>query len=191
MRRLPALALAVLLAGCPPPRPPDLPPTQFWSLVKITTQDSSFAFKCLHAQESTTIRIRCFSPVEIPLFDIDIEGNAVSVQAASGAVEDRIPFDIRRIGADVWRVHAAMTDADLSEYDTLNDPDLPEDRIEVETDGEGLPLSKTFLAGNETTASVTFLDREAGHAGRILLESMDPAYSIEIVQGDVDGDGVF
>lgn len=191
MRRLPVLLLAVLLAGCPPPRPPDLPSTQYWSLVKITTQDSSFAFKCLHAQEAATIRIRCFSPVEMPLFDIDVEGNAVTVQAASEAVTDRIPFDIRRIGADVWRVHVAMTDADLSEYDALNDPDLPEDRIEIETDAQGLPLSKTFIAGDETTASVTFLDREAGHAGRILLESVDPVYAIEIVQGDVDGGGTF
>jgi hypothetical protein len=188
MRRLPVLVLTVLLAGCPPPRPPDLPATQFWSLVKITTQDSSFAFKCLHAQETATIRIRCFSPVEIPLFDIDVEGNAVTVQAASEAVTDRIPFDIRRIGADVWRVHAAMTDADLSGYDALNDPDLPEDRVEIEMDAQGLPLTKTFLAGEQITATVTFLDRDAGHAGRILLESVDPAYSIEIVQGTPTGE---
>jgi hypothetical protein len=188
MRRPAVLVLAALLAGCPPPRPPDLPQTQFWSLVKVTTASSSFAFKCLHAQESTTIRIRCFSPVEIPLFDIDIEGNAVSVQAASEAAASKIPFDIRRIGADVWRVHAALTDEDLADYDALNDPDLPENRIEVESDADGTPVTKTFSSGGETTATVSFHDREDGHAGRILFESIDPPYSLEIVQGEAAQD---
>ncbi len=188
MRRAALLLLVLALAGCPPPRPPDLPQAQFWSLVKVTAEGSSFAFKCLHAQEPSSIHIRCFTPVEIPLFDIDIEGNAVEVQAASEAVTARIPFDVRRIGTDVWRVHVALTDEDLASYDALNDPDLPEDRIEVAADGQGRPLEKTFLAGAETIASAAFLDYEDLHAGRILFESMAPAYSIEIVQGEVARD---
>ncbi|MBW2260924.1 MAG: hypothetical protein JRG91_03045 [Deltaproteobacteria bacterium] len=188
MRRLAALVLALALAGCPPRRPPDLPRTQFWSLVKVTTEGSSFAFKCLHAQEPQAIRIRCFTPVEIPLFDIDIEGNAVSVQAASEAVTARIPFDISRIGTDVWRVHVALTDGDLAGYDALNDPDLPEDHIEVVKDAEGRPLEKTFFAGEETAASASFLDYDGVHAGRILFESVDPAYALEIVQGEIAED---
>ena len=37
------------------------------------------------------------------------------------------------------------------EYDALNDPDLPGDHVEIEMDAQGLPLTKTFLAGEETT----------------------------------------
>ncbi len=188
MSRPAVLVLALALAGCPPPRPPDLPQGQFWSLVKVTAGDASFAFKCIHAQEASAIRIRCFTPVEVPLFDIDIQGHAVSVQAASEAVTAGIPFDIRRIGTDVWRVHAALTDEDLARYDDLNEPDLPEDRIEVEADGQGRPLEKTFLDGEVTVATASFLEYEGLHAGRILFESMDPAYTIEIVQGDVTQD---
>ena len=182
------MVLVLALAGCPPPRPPDVPPSGFWSLVKITTDDSSFAFKCIHEQGGSTIRIRCFTPVEVPLFDIDIQGNAVSVQAASGAVAERIPFDIRLVGADVWRVHVAMTDDDLADYDAQNDPDLPEDRIEVDRDGEGRPVMKTFRAGEKTTAVVSFHDLEGEHAGSILLTSVDPDYTIEILQGSPTGD---
>jgi hypothetical protein len=187
MRRLPIPILVLALAGCPPPRPPDEPVAQFWSLVKVTKGDQSYAFKCLQAQEPGSIRVKCFSPVEIPLFDIAIEGHAVVTEAASEVVASKIPFGIDRIGTDVWRAHAATTKEDILSYNLANDPDLPEDDVVVERDAEGRPTSKTFLAGGEPVVQVSFTQYAGGRAGRIVLESLDPVYTLEVVQGGTGG----
>lgn len=177
-------AVAACAAACPPARPPALPGLQFWSLVKVTTDASSFAFKCLHAREGGSVRIECFSPVEVPLFGISMDGNAVVTEPASQAVASQIPFDLNRIGADVWRVHAALSGADVSSFNELSDPDLPEDGVVVERDGEGRIVEKTFLAGKEIVATAVFSEHDGPHAGRIVFESVDPPYTIEIVQGE-------
>jgi hypothetical protein len=175
---------ALLVCGCPHARPPGTVSLHFWSLVKVTTAESSFAFKCLHEQDGGSIHVRCFTPVEIPLFDVLIDGNAVSAVASSQAVEDRIPFDVVRIGVDIWRVQVARDDSDLAGFRELNDADLPEDRVLVEEDGDGNVVHKSFLKGDVLVAEAIFLEIEDGRAGRIAFRSVAPSYGIEIVQGD-------
>lgn len=180
------MAAALVVWGCPPRTPPrQADDIQFWSLVKVTAPESTFAFKCLHQQSGSSLKVACFSPVEMPLFTVDIQENRVVTEASSPVVEEKIPFHLSRIGRDVWRAHVAFSDDDLASYSEQNDPDLPEDHISVQLDDQGRPLSKTFLAGDETVATVRFEDYvgEAAVAGRVELENVDPAYVIEIVQG--------
>ena len=159
---------------------------QFWSLVKITSGESEYAFKCLHQQDDLKIRVACFSPVEMPLFTVSIDGNSVSTEASSDVVLEKIPFDLALIGRDVWRAHVAMEDADLADFDIQNDPDLVEKKVIVTLDDQGRPLEKTFFVGDETVVEMDFLEypKTGEPAGRIEIESLVPSYLIEIVQGD-------
>ena len=183
MRRAVLLIVPLALTACPHPVDPSA--IQFWSLVEITTDEEAFAFKCLHRAEDGSRTVACFTPVEIPLFTVEMDGHAVETTVASDVVADRMPFDPGLIGRDVWRAHVASADADLAAYNEASDPDVPEDRIEIDLGEDGHPVEKRFFAGETLTARVRFLEREAGHAGRIVLESFDPPYTIEIVQGDV------
>jgi len=186
VRRMTAIAALALAASCSPRKPPASPHCVFWSLVKVTSAGTSHAFKCLHEQTGESLRIECFTPVEIPLFDIEIEGDLVTTRPASDAVAASIPFDIRRIGVDVWRVHVAASAADIASFNALSDPDVPEDAVVVEMDPSGMPARKTFLDGADPVAEAVFFDYARGRAGRIVFESFDPPYTIEIIQGAGD-----
>ena len=179
-----AVALCATAAGCPRhPAGKTAAGIQFWSLVKIEAGGDSFAMKCLHEAWGHEIRIACFSPVEIPLFSVAIDGNEVVTEASSDAVASRIPFEIGRIGRDVWRVHVADDDGDISDFNALTDPDLPEDSVAVVRDGMGRAVSKKFAAGGRVLAEAHFeYDDGSDRASRIGFESFEPPYTIEIVQ---------
>ncbi len=186
VRLLVIATIAFIAAGCPPRTSPSGPGTvQFWSLVKITSGGSSFAFKCLHQRTDAILEVACFSPVEIPLFTVSIEGNRVVTATSSLVVSEQIPFDVGLIGKDVWRAHVASSDADLAAYDELNEPDLPEDHMTVTSDDRMRPILKVFTAGDAPVVEIRFFDYPPGSsdAARIEIQSQDPAYDITIVQG--------
>jgi hypothetical protein len=185
-RGLAAVAVALCLGGCPTGGPVnDAGEVRFWSLVKITSGESSFAFKCFHRQSGRELSVACFSPLEMPLFTVAVSGCEVTTTPSSPAVQERVPFDLSRIGRDVWRTHVAATDGDLESYRELNSTELPEDHVSVTVDARGRPVTKTFFAGDELVAEVGFLDYpgSGGVAGTVELTSHRPPYTIRIVQG--------
>jgi len=155
--------------------------------VKIAYLGKTHVIKGWFESKGKSFAVRAESDVGLPLFTVTWSGGKLAIEPSSPLAAGKLPFAIRAIAVDIWRIAVPLEDGDLVRYNAHNEPDLEDERVVLKAHGGGITI-KQFLKGEEVTAEAAyFLSRAAGPnplhgADRIVFRNNTAGYDLTIVQ---------
>jgi hypothetical protein len=124
-------------------------------LVKIVYDKETFVIKGFFEGSPERFVIKAQSEIGVSLFSVSWDGSALEIEPAGKMVAGMVPFDMRNVAVDIWRIIAEWTTADINRYNKNNDPDIPEDGVITTREKESV-IVKRIMKGEGSFASARY-----------------------------------
>jgi hypothetical protein len=124
-------------------------------LVKINVQSEEFVVKGFFEGSARSYVIQAENEIGMSVFTVTWDGKKLAIRPAGKMVAGMIPFDLRNIAVDIWRITSEWKSADIRDYNKNNDPDLPEDTVVVEVENESVAVKK-LAKGDQPVAEIRY-----------------------------------
>jgi len=124
-------------------------------LVKILYDKETFIIKGFFEGNPERFVIKAQNEVGVGLFSVSWDGKILEIEPAGKMVAGMVPFDIRNVAVDIWRIIAEWSTADINRYNKNNDPDVPEDGVVTAREKESV-IVKRIMKGEGTFATARY-----------------------------------
>ena len=191
---LPAL-LALTACPCTGKKQADSSPLEIFEavhLVKITYMDEDYVIRGRFAGSTDCFVLKAESEIGMSLFTVTWDGFKLKISSSSSTVASQVPFDLRNIAVDIWRIVALWSKDDIRTYNRCNDPDLPENALSAYQEKEFVTVKTLFRKKEkETVAKARYYSSIPPtvhpflRASTIRYENVEAGYEIIILQSPV------
>lgn len=133
-------------------------------LVKIIHDGETFIMKGYFEGGPDEFVLKAENEIGVSIFTATWDGRSLSIKPAGKMIAGMIPFDLRNIAIDIWRIISEWSKSDIKKFNKHNDPDLPEDGLTIEKEKDGVVV-KRIMKGKGSFAHARYYgeDETAGN----------------------------
>ncbi|MFH1437663.1 MAG: hypothetical protein ABIJ56_18295, partial [Pseudomonadota bacterium] len=149
-------SLALAACPCTGKKQADSSPLEIFEavhLVKITYQGEDYVIRGRFAGNTDNFVLKAENEIGVSIFTVTWDGFKLKISPAGSAVASQVPFDLRNIAVDIWRVVALWSKDDIRKYNRCNDPDLPEDALSAYMEKEFVTVKTLFRKKEKETVA--------------------------------------
>jgi hypothetical protein len=156
-------------------------------LVKITYDKEIYVLKGFFEGSPEGFVLKAENEIGVGVFTVTWDGKLLSIKPAGKMVAAMVPFDLRNIAIDIWRIIAEWSKGDVKAFNRNNDPDLPEDGIVIAKEKDGVRVKK-IMKGDGAFAEARYYSTAGDEAqpfmsaGTIRFKNELIGYEITILQ---------
>jgi hypothetical protein len=124
-------------------------------LVEIVYDKETFIIKGFFEGSPDRFVIKAQNETGVGLFSVSWDGKVLEIEPAGKMVAGMVPFEIRNVAVDIWRIIALWSKDDIKNYNRCNDPDIPEDGV-VTAREKASVIVKRIMKGKGTFAAARY-----------------------------------